>query len=63
MKDKEWQKNEPHKDKEGTNLTSIFENLLRDHSSIPQETLSPPEICTDTSLSVIPLMSYAHQKI
>ena len=41
----------PHKDKEGINLTSIFENRLRDNSSIPQETLSPPKICTDTSLS------------
>ena len=41
----------PHKNKEGINLTSIFENLLRDNSSIPQETLSPPKICTDTSLS------------
>ena len=40
----------PHKDKEGINLTSIFENRLRDNSSIPQETLSPPKICTDTSL-------------
>ena len=41
----------PHKNKEGIILTSIFENLLRDNSSIPQETLSPPKICTDTSLS------------
>ena len=41
----------PHKDKEGINLTSIFDNLLRDNSSIPQETLSPPKICIDTSLS------------
>ena len=41
----------PHKNKEGINLTSIFENLLRDNSSIPQEILSPPKICTDTSLS------------
>ena len=41
----------PHKNKEGINLTSIFENFLRDNSSIPQETLSPPKIFTDTSLS------------
>ena len=41
----------PHKNKEGINLTSIFENLLRDNSSIPQEILSPPKICTDISLS------------
>ena len=41
----------PHKNKEDISLTSIFENLLRDNSSIPQETLSLPKICTDTSLS------------
>ena len=41
----------PHKNKERINLTSIFENLLRDNLSIPQEILSPPKICTDTSLS------------
>ena len=41
----------PHKNKECINLTSVSENLLRDNSSIPQETLSPPKICTDTSLS------------
>ena len=41
----------PHKNKEGINLTSIFENLLRDNSSKPQETLSLPKICTDTFLS------------
>ena len=40
----------PHKNK-GINLTSIFENLLRDNSSKPQETLSLPKICTDTFLS------------
>ena len=32
-------------------MTSIFENLLRDNPSIPQEILYPPKICTDTSLS------------
>ena len=41
----------PHKNKEAINLISIFENLLRDNSMIPQETLSPPKICTNTSLS------------
>ena len=41
----------PHKNKEAINLISIFENLLRDNSIIPQETLSPPKICTNTSLS------------
>ena len=32
-------------------MISLFENLLRDNSSIPQETLSPPKICANTSLS------------
>ena len=41
----------PHKNKADINLTFIFENLLRDNSSIPQETLSPPKISTHTSLS------------
>ena len=41
----------PHKNKDDISLTSIFENLLRDNSSIPQETLSLPKNCTDTSLS------------
>ena len=40
-----------HQNKEGINLTYILENLLRDNSGIPLETLSPPKICTDTSLS------------
>ena len=32
-------------------MGSIFEDLLRDNVSVPQETLSPPNICTDSSLS------------
>ena len=40
-----------HKNKEGINLASTFENLLRVNSSIPQEILSSPKICIDTSVS------------
>ena len=44
-----------HKNKADINLTFIFENLLRDNSSIPQETLSPPGntskvLCTSENL-------------
>ena len=44
----------PCKNKDGINLISLFENLLRNNSSKPQETLSP---------QVILLMCYVHQKI
>ena len=53
VKMKNTNKNEvPHNKKEGIiNLESIFEDLLRDNVSIRQETLSPPNICTNSSLS------------
>ena len=52
----------PHKNKEGIILTSIFENLLRDNSSIPQETLLLLFVLIFVN-QLICLMYYVHEKI